>query len=118
MKSITITLNIVSIPVNIQTEEEIPCPRVNFWTTGVQTTAFLTLPGSYSETLTVEEPGIVGVDVFTWRNYFVDIARLNNTENVVITTESAGSNGDQNKTSIKFLSEGTYNVDIVVEEII
>lgn len=118
MKTITVNLNLSAIPINIEPETEIPCPRANFWTTGVQTTAFFTLPGSYSETLTVEDTSIVGVDVFTWRNYIVDVAGLNNTENVIITTESAGWNGDQNKTSIKFLSEGVYSVDINIEEII
>ena len=119
MKTITVNLTVTSIPSAVsETEQEVPCPRVNFWRTAVQTTEFITTPGVYTETQTIEDTDIFGVDVFTWNNYIVDITDLEPSKDVITTIQQAELSLDQTKTSIQFASEGVYNITVKVTEII
>ena len=110
MKTITINLNVTSIPVNTQPAGVRPCPRVNVFQHPIDPPTDITAAGTYTYTFNLDDNDYCGVDVFAWKNNSISL-----TSDVKAISSLAGEARDQIRKTIIITNAGTYDIAVAIQ---
>lgn len=86
-----------------------PCPRINVFEHPFVPESDITSSGEYTFSFDLKSGRRVGVDVFTWRDKFVEVSVSNGSP---ISEYDAGLRSDQRIKKVNFTEPGDYIVTV------